>query len=564
MSQDEVNDEQHRKELLSKLARQQRDGVLCDVVLLVKDCEFPAHKSVLAASSEYFLALFTTSMMEKNCSSVELDLYPDTFQDVLDYMYKGMVTFTESSVKELIMTADYLLIPDLKQKALEYLRTLVSKSNCIPMYAFAMHCNCDELKLAASRVIRDHFALVSSTNEFCDLDFELLLDLVSDDKIAVTREEDVYEAVLRWVKHDEENRRFYFEKLLSKVRLFSMSKEYILDHMKAEPLVNSNVACMNLLVQGLTAFIIQESDSGDLRPRKCLEKEIGGIILTGGLSEGRSLKSTMAYFPEQNTWHQLADMNFDCNEHAVVACGGFLYCIGGYPRGHLVERFDPLTNTWSKVADLIQRAFAPAAVALDGRIYVFGGKDGFEPLSSVQCYQPSNNSWSLGPAMRHARKALCAVALNGDVYAIGGCANDSNSLKTVEKLDMATHEWTETSPMKQERKYAFAVVLGDKILAIGGFQSTSSSALGSCEVYSPSEDQWSLVADINCPRAAGGVARVGEKVYIFGGRHNRQAVDSVEWYDEENGKWVEKETVMPFGCAWLHCGVVKIRKNLLN
>ena len=564
MSQDAVNDEQHRIELLSRLARQQRDGVLCDVVLVIKDCEFPAHKSVLAAASEYFLALFTTTMMEKNCSSVELDLRPDIIRDLLGYMYTGLVALSESNVKELIMTADYLLIPDLKRKAVEYLLALVSRENCILMYAFAVHCNCVELKLAAIGVIRDHFSLVSSTNEFRELDFELLLDLVSDDKIVVKREEDVYEAMLQWVKHDVHTRRSYIEKLFSKVRLFSMTKEYILDHVKAEPLVNSNAACMELLVQGLKSFNVQEKENGDLRPRKCLEKEVKTIVFTGGLSGGKSLRSTVAYFPEQHTWHQLAEMNSDRNEHAVVVCGGFLYCIGGYPRGFPVERFDPQTNTWSQVASLIKRTFAPAAVAFDDRIYVFGGKDGFQPLSTVQCYQPSNNSWSLGPAMRHARKALCAVALNGDVYAIGGCANDNNSLSTVEKLNMASHEWTETSPMTQERKYACAAVLGDKILVIGGGQNTSSSALGSCEIYNPHEDQWSVLADINGPRAAGGLGRVEGKVYIFGGRHSRQAVNTMEWYDEENGKWVEEKTVMPFGCAWFNCGVIKLRKEFIN
>ena len=564
MLQKAVNDEQHRNELLFKLAHQQRQGVLCDVVLVIKDREFPAHKSVLAASSEYFLALFTTTMIEKNCSSVQLDLCPDIIQDLLDYMYTGMVSLNASNVKELIMTADYLLIADLKHKAVEYLHSLISKSNCVLMYVFAEQCNCAELKLAARKVIRDHFALVSSTDEFLDLEFELLMDLVSDEKIVVAREEEVYEAVLRWVKYDQETRQVYFEKLFREVHLFSMPKEYILDHIKTEPLVNRNAECMEFLVEGLKTFNVQESDSVDLRPRKCLEKEVRAILLTGGLCSGKSLKSTMVYFPEQDTWHQLADMTSDRNEHAVVVCEGFLYCIGGYPRGSTVERFDPLTNTWSQVADLIQRTFAPAAAAFNGRIYLIGGKDGFDALSTVQCYQPSDNTWSPGPAMRHARKALCAVAFNGDVYAIGGCVNDNYSLSTVEKLNMATLEWSETSPMAQERKYACAAVLGDKILVIGGFQNTSTFALGSCEVYCPREDQWSILADINLPRAAGGVAQVEGRLYILGGRHNREAVHSVERYDEESRKWIVEETAMRFGCAWFHCGVIKIPKTLIN
>ncbi|KAJ7356089.1 hypothetical protein OS493_027016 [Desmophyllum pertusum] len=389
MPGNEINDEKYRSQLLSKLAGQQRDGALCDVVLLIKDREFPAHKGVLAAAN---------------------------------------------------------------------------------------------------------------------------------DNIVITREEEVYEAVMQWVKHDAENRQVYFEKLFGKVRLFSMSKEYIRDCIERESLVNSNVACMNLLVRGLNAFVFQDREiphSGNLRHRKCLEKEVTAIVATGGLSKGKSLKSAMAYSPGQKSWYLLADMNSDRNEHAVVVCGRFLYCIGGYSRGSSVERFDPLTNTWCQVAGLVQRTFAPAAAACDEKIYVFGGKDGFEALTTVQCYQPNNDSWSLGPAMRHARKALCAVEFEGHVYVIGGCVNDNYSLNTVEKLNMGTSEWTEASPMAQERKYACAAVLGDNIVVIGGFQGTSSSALSSCEIYSPREDQWSALADINSPRAAGGVGRVEGKIYIF-------------------------------------------------
>lgn len=564
MSQEVIDDEHHRNELLSKLARQQRDGILCDIVLVIRDREFPAHKSVLAASSEYFMALFATTMMEKNCSSIQLDLCPGIIQDVLHYMYTGVVILNESNVKDLIVAADYLLVSDLKQRSVKYLCSIISKINCVSIYKFAVYCNCSQLKQDATKVIRNHFALVSRTDEFLNVDFELLKQLVSDEEIIVTAEEEVYEAVLRWVKHKEETRKCHFENLFRSVNLFSMSKEYILDKIRTEPLVNFNKECMEFLVQSLKLFSVQEASKFDLRPRKCLEKVVPAMILTGGLCDGKSLKSTLAYFPERYLWRQLADMNSDRNEHAVVECGGFIYCIGGYPQGSSVERFDPLTNMWTQMTELMQRTFAPAAVSNDDCIYVLGGKDGFDAISTVQCYEPNSNTWSLGPNMSQARKALCAVVFRGDVYAIGGCVNDNYSLNTVEKLNLATQCWIKTSPMAQERKYASAAVVGDKILVIGGFQGTSTSALGSCEVYCPFEDQWSVVADLNCPRAAGGVARVETKVYVVGGRHNRRAVFSVESYDEENGKWIVEETVMPRGCAWFQCGMVKVRKTFLT
>ena len=48
-----------------------RQGILSDIILVVDNEEFPAHKSVLAASSEYFLSLFTSDMKEKTESQSE-------------------------------------------------------------------------------------------------------------------------------------------------------------------------------------------------------------------------------------------------------------------------------------------------------------------------------------------------------------------------------------------------------------------------------------------------------------------------------------------------------------
>ena len=529
-----------------------------------KTVNFQRTKACWRLLANIFLALFTTTMIERNCSSVRLDLCPDVVQDLLEYLYTGKVTFTKSNVKGLIVTADYLLVSNLKQEAEKYLRSVISEANCMSMYVFAVHSNCDKLKADATSIIGGNFASVSKTNEFLNLDFNLLLPLVSYDAIIVATEEEVFEAVLRWVKHEEDTRTCHFEELFKSIHLFSLSKEYIQDNIRTEPLVNRSEGCMEFLIESLNNFSVHKASRLDLRPRRCQENDLTAIVLMGGLCEGRSLKSTLAYFPAQNLWHRLADMNSDRNEHAVVECGGLLYCVGGYPRGSSVERFDPLTNEWTQMADLLQRTFAPAAVSCDGCIYVFGGKDGFEALSTVQCYQPSSNSWSLGPAMCQARKALCAVFYRGDVYAIGGCVNDNYALNSLEKLSVATQSWTELSPMTQERKYASAAVTGDKILVIGGFQKTSSSALGSCELYCPLTDQWSVVVDLVFPRAAGGIATVGNKVYVLGGRHDRQAQVSVESYDEESDRWIVEETVLPFGCAWFQCAVATIPKAHIN
>ncbi|TNM84585.1 zinc finger and BTB domain-containing protein 21 isoform X1 [Takifugu flavidus] len=77
----------HAPSVLAILNEQRLRGQMCDVVLVVADQRYRAHKSVLAASSEYFQSLFT-QMDEESLKAVNLDFCePDSFETVLNYMY---------------------------------------------------------------------------------------------------------------------------------------------------------------------------------------------------------------------------------------------------------------------------------------------------------------------------------------------------------------------------------------------------------------------------------------------------------------------------------------------
>ena len=49
----------HAKSILTTMNNLRKGNTLCDVTLKVEDQEFPAHRIVLAACSDYFCAMFT-------------------------------------------------------------------------------------------------------------------------------------------------------------------------------------------------------------------------------------------------------------------------------------------------------------------------------------------------------------------------------------------------------------------------------------------------------------------------------------------------------------------------
>ncbi|XP_077402967.1 zinc finger and BTB domain-containing protein 21 [Vanacampus margaritifer] len=88
----------HALSVLGLLNEQRLRGHMCDVVLAVADQRYQAHKSVLAASSEYFQSLFTR-MDDTSLKVVNLDFCePDAFEIVLNYIYSSSLLVDKDSL----------------------------------------------------------------------------------------------------------------------------------------------------------------------------------------------------------------------------------------------------------------------------------------------------------------------------------------------------------------------------------------------------------------------------------------------------------------------------------
>ncbi|XP_062856085.1 hypermethylated in cancer 1 like [Trichomycterus rosablanca] len=79
----------YASQLLLQLNQQRSKGFLCDVVIMVDNTLFRAHKCVLAATSSYFKSL----VLHDNLIHLDAELVdPDVFQKVLDFVYTGKLT----------------------------------------------------------------------------------------------------------------------------------------------------------------------------------------------------------------------------------------------------------------------------------------------------------------------------------------------------------------------------------------------------------------------------------------------------------------------------------------
>ncbi|KAM9735119.1 zinc finger and BTB domain-containing protein 7C isoform 2-T5 [Menidia menidia] len=115
----------HSSDVLCSLNEQRRDGLLCDVILIVRDQEYRTHRSVLAACSQYFKKLFTVATTDggdpQHATAVyEIDFVaPDSLTAILEFAYTSTLTVTASNVKEILNAAQMLEIPCIINVCLE-------------------------------------------------------------------------------------------------------------------------------------------------------------------------------------------------------------------------------------------------------------------------------------------------------------------------------------------------------------------------------------------------------------------------------------------------------------
>ena len=93
---DEIYDNGYSSTILEGLNNLREQNQLFDITLKIGGRAFPAHKAVLAATSGYFRAMFTSGFKERNQSEIEIEFRnPNAFEILLEFAYTGRVSVTK-------------------------------------------------------------------------------------------------------------------------------------------------------------------------------------------------------------------------------------------------------------------------------------------------------------------------------------------------------------------------------------------------------------------------------------------------------------------------------------
>ncbi len=116
--------------ILSRLAAQQKEGTLCDVILEAEGKQLQAHRAVLAAASPYFHAMFTSGFKEKHDKVIILhDVSYEGLSAVIHFVYNLELEVLDTTVGDILGAACLLQIPMIVDKCESHLVGNITKSS---------------------------------------------------------------------------------------------------------------------------------------------------------------------------------------------------------------------------------------------------------------------------------------------------------------------------------------------------------------------------------------------------------------------------------------------------
>uniref|UniRef100_A0A8C4X7B4 Kelch-like family member 6 n=1 Tax=Erpetoichthys calabaricus TaxID=27687 RepID=A0A8C4X7B4_ERPCA len=493
------------------------ENSLTDVTLYVEGREFPCHRVVLAAASNYFRAMFCNNLKEKNEDKIVIKgVDSETMKILIDYTYTSRVLLTKYNVQKILEAASLF----------QFLRIVDACAN------FSLNAN----------LHNQNFLQVVTYGELLDIPCDIFCEILKSDELCVTEEEQVYEAVMSWVRSQEHERLPLLSKILRNVRLplldpwyfearkYHLSGNDIISE-RTKPRVQEFQSEVFTIIGGCTKDEKFVSDVTCFDPLRRSRLEVAKLPIT-----------EMEADTENRKWIEFACITFR-NE---------VYLSGGKETQHDAWKYNPSLNKWIQLEYLNNGRWRHKMAVLGGKVYVIGGFDGIQRQNSVEAYDSFHNCWTQAAPLMLNVSSFAASAYDEKLYVIGGGPNGKLSTDKTQCFDPSTNEWSFKSSMPVEAKCINAVTFKEHIYVAGG-------AMKALYSYNPRFDSWSLVTRLAHERASSGIAACNNKIFITGGRDEKnEVIATVLCWDAESQKLTE-ECVLPRGVS--HHGSVTVRKS---
>ncbi|XP_077998725.1 kelch-like protein 31 [Glandiceps talaboti] len=541
----------HSDDLLKSLNSLRTEKFLCDGTIIADGEHFMIHRAVLASCSDYFKSIFTAG---NGIREVELsEITKEGVEGILQYCYTSQISLTLDNVEAIVLASKKLNIEPITDFCVQYLQTAICDENAIHILFLAERLKFDNLLKVAQDYSIDNFMTVAKSDGFNLLNSEQVSWFLSQDRLAVQSELQLFKIAASWILYDREARQPFCAKLMKYVRFPLITSNDLVDQVQSHEFMMLDPDCHKFLIEALNYHLVPHRQQALQSPRTKLRSTNDVILAVGGERGNHQVSDSVLIFDEYNEeWKRLTKMPLKRVDHCVAVLSHFLYVVGGQVSLNsngkdsigTVHRYDPRFNNWLQICPMQQRRAFFALEGLDGCLYAIGGKNEQGPLSSVECYKPEVNEWRYIPSLPSATYALAGTVMKGRLYITGGFS-DRKFLRTLCVYNDNCQEWQPLPSMQVPRGFHMMVTARNHIFVMGG---NHMNAYGdrvdvmSVECYSDEAADWVTVSPMLTGLSMSGVSVLGEtykKIYIIGGYNgrSRQREKDIQCYNMEEDEW---------------------------
>ncbi|XP_025034480.1 kelch-like protein 38 isoform X2 [Pelodiscus sinensis] len=509
-------DQDFSSELLRQLNILRQKGMLTDVTLCTSEFEIPCHRNVLAASSPYFKAMFCNNFKESCQAKVDLKgIDFNILYQIVLYVYTGEILITPENVLYLMEATSMLQYIKLFQACSLYLQGQLTPDNCLSMIRFSEILNCQNLNKKAKEMALKCFPAVASSEDLKELCALELIDYLGDDELCA-EEEQVFETLMVWIRHDLQTRQGYIQDLFKKVRLQYVHPTFLFHFIANDSLIQSSPACRSILESARRQmFSLYSTSTPDIKPmwhvpRRYSYQEF--LIIIGGRKDNQTTTRDVLLYDEKtnqwlslakhpvrlykastlNQWRLVEPMLVPRYSHRSIAYKNYIFSIGGIGENQEIlnsmERYDSIYNIWENMASMPVAVLHPAVAAKDQRIYLFGGEDIMQnPVRLIQVYHVSRNMWFRMETRMVKNVCAPAVVIGDRIIIVGGYT------RRIIAYDTKANKFIKCADMKDRRMHHGAAVIKNKLYVTGGRCLTTDNTIqdsDSLDCYDPETDTW--------------------------------------------------------------------------
>ncbi|XP_027841319.2 kelch-like protein 3 isoform X1 [Aphis gossypii] len=551
-----------------KFDEMRRNKELCDIKIVAKNGEeIWAHKVVLAANSEYFNIMFNSQFKESKELEIKIqELDPYVLSSLIDFIYSSELVVNEQNIKEIIEGICFLQLDEtICNKCVEYIKSRIEPSNCLGIKEMAECLGLKDLCLFCLTYASIKFSDVYKNEEFLHITLNELIPIIKNEDLCVA-EEKVYESVIKWIKHDRENRNKHLPDLMKYVRLPIISQEFLESTVDKELLLEFNKNSREYLDGAYPVHGTELKAPNSIRTQ--YRSNYSEYVLVMGISG--SIHHPLLYNVITNQWKTVS-ITIPLNSYGltVLLNDGRLFSVGGVCYTTRSEHlnnlfhvslplnschiFDANTKHWRLMKRMLNHPNESNIVQIGSRIYV-------PDIYDSEYYDIENDKWFKMNSINLNRTDYAVIALNGFIYAVGGNLT-SYGVEVVEQFDPKTNTWKQVASMLKGRVAPTLCVLNSCMYAIGG-RNYGDIYLSSVEKYDPSTDSWEKVTNLNHSRSNAGAVTVNGLIYVFGGEHSNF---TIEVYCPYKKTWSVLSSKVPdtfdnYGC----CNAFNVKRHIQN